>query len=124
MDEPLKEGPKIAYFSMEYGLHTSLPIYSGGLGVLAGDYLKEASDSHYDMVAVGLMYKYGYFRQQLAANGEQIASYEATDFTQAPLRIVRYENGEHVKISIAFPGRTIKGLCLEGRCRPRTLVPA
>jgi glycogen phosphorylase/synthase len=108
IDEPLTEGPKIAYFSMEYGLHTSLPIYSGGLGVLAGDYLKEASDSHYDMVAVGLMYKYGYFRQQLAANGEQIASYEATDFTQAPLRIVRYENGEHVKISIAFPGRTVK----------------
>ncbi len=108
MDDPVKEGPKIAYFSMEYGLHTSLPIYSGGLGVLAGDYLKEASDSRIDMIAVGLLYKYGYFSQQLSASGEQIASYNATDFTRIPARPVRFENGEWAMINIAFPGRTVK----------------
>ncbi len=108
LDEPVKEGPMIGYFSMEYGLHASLPIYSGGLGVLAGDYLKEASDSRTDMVAVGLLYKYGYFRQQLASGGEQIASYEPTDLTRIPATIERHENGDPVKISIAFPGRTVK----------------
>ncbi len=108
MDEPVKEGPPIGYFSMEFGLHNSLPIYSGGLGVLAGDYLKEASDSRVDMVAVGLLYRYGYFRQQLTSGGEQVASYDATDFTQIPARQVRNGNGELVTISIAFPGRTLK----------------
>jgi glycogen phosphorylase/synthase len=108
LNEPGREGPRIAYFSMEYGLHGSLPIYSGGLGILAGDYLKEASDSRVDMVAVGLFYKFGYFRQQLATGGDQIATYEATDFTQVPARQVRYQNGELVMISIAFPGRTVK----------------
>ncbi len=108
MGEPVKKGPGIAYFSMEYGLHSTLPIYSGGLGILAGDYLKEASDSNVDMVGVGLLYRYGYFRQQLASGGEQIASYEPTDFLQTPALPVRHENGEWTVISIAFPGRTVK----------------
>ena len=108
LTEPAREGPQIAYFSMEYGLHSSLPIYSGGLGVLAGDYLKEASDSKIDMVAVGLFYKYGYFRQQLAAGGEQIATYEPTDFSKTPAEIVRCSNGELMTISIVFPGRKVK----------------
>jgi glycogen phosphorylase/synthase len=108
MERPAKDGPRIAYYSMEYGLHSSLPIYSGGLGILAGDYLKEASDSGVDMVAVGLLYKYGYFRQQLTSGGEQIASYDPTDFTQIPARPVRCSSGELAMISIAFPGRTVK----------------
>ena len=108
LDEPAADGPRIAYFSMEYGLHSSLPIYSGGLGVLAGDYLKEASDSRVDMVAVGLLYKYGYFRQQLTSGGEQIASYDPTDFTQLPARLMRCENGDLHTITIAFPGRLVK----------------
>ena len=65
-----KKGPKIAYFSMEFGLHESVQIYSGGLGVLAGDYLKEASDSNADMVGIGLLYRYGYFKQTLSPYGE------------------------------------------------------
>ncbi|MEM1215371.1 MAG: DUF3417 domain-containing protein, partial [Bacteroidota bacterium] len=71
--------PKIAYFSMEYGLHISLRLYSGGLGVLAGDYLKEASDNNSDLVAIGLLYRYGYFRQALSLNGDQIHNYNAQE---------------------------------------------
>ncbi len=108
LKEPFREGSQVAYFSMEYGLHSSIPIYSGGLGVLAGDYLKEASDSKVDMVAVGLLYKYGYFKQQLAAGGEQIATYEPTNFAHLPARIVRNDDGDPLTISIAFPGRKVK----------------
>lgn len=68
-EKPDPATPKIAYFSMEYGLHASLKIYSGGLGILAGDYLKEASDKNVPMVAVGLLYRYGYFTQKLSAQG-------------------------------------------------------
>ena len=74
------KGPRIAYFSMEYGLHSSLKIYSGGLGILAGDYIKEASDKNVPMVAVGLLYRYGYFTQKLSAQGAQEAAYEAQNF--------------------------------------------
>ena len=78
MNEPYdKDRPSIAYFSMEYGLSHVLKIYSGGLGVLAGDYLKEASDSRVDMTA-GVLYRYGYFTQSLSIDGQQIASYEAS----------------------------------------------
>lgn len=70
-------GNGVAYFSMEYGLHTSLKIYSGGLGILAGDYLKEASDKGTKITAVGLLYRYGYFTQKLSAMGDQEAEYEA-----------------------------------------------
>ena len=69
-------GPQISYFSMEYGLHDSLKIFSGGLGLLAGDYLKEASDMKVNLTAVGLLYRYGYFKQVLNLHGEQMASYE------------------------------------------------
>ena len=68
-EKPDPSTPKIAYFSMEYGLHSSLKIYSGGLGILAGDYLKEASDKNVPMVAVGLLYRYGYFTQRLSSQG-------------------------------------------------------
>ncbi len=101
------KGPKIAYFSMEYGLHSSLKIYSGGLGILAGDYLKEASDKNVPMVAVGLLYRYGYFTQKLSAQGSQEASYEAQNFYKLPISPVRDKDGNWTSIHIAFPGRTV-----------------
>ena len=75
----------VAYFSMEYGLHDTLKIYSGGLGLLAGDYLKEATDSNYNMVGIGLLYRYGYFQQRLSINGDQIATYLPQKFTHMPI---------------------------------------
>ncbi|MCD4698511.1 MAG: alpha-glucan family phosphorylase [Bacteroidales bacterium] len=98
---------KIGYFSMEYGLHESLKIYSGGLGVLAGDYLKEASDSNKNMVGIGLMYRYGYFSQNISIFGNQIADSKAQKYTDLPLHPVRNDDGTWVKISIALPGRTL-----------------
>jgi phosphorylase/glycogen(starch) synthase len=106
-EAPKKEKPQVAYFSMEFGLHDSLKIYSGGLGLLAGDYLKEASDQNYPMAGVGLFYRYGYFKQVLTAKGEQQASYEIQQFSQTPAHPVRDENGNWVTIHIAWPGRTL-----------------
>ena len=74
-EKPNAERASVAYFCMEYGLNHVLKIYSGGLGILAGDYLKEASDSNVDMVAVGFLYRYGYFTQSLSMDGQQIANY-------------------------------------------------
>jgi len=105
--EPKKKGPKIAYFSMEYGLHISLKLYSGGLGVLAGDYLKEASDSNVDLFGVGLLYRYGYFNQGLSINGDQIHKYPAQKFTQLPVEPVRGEDGNWLKISVPIQGRIV-----------------
>lgn len=106
-EAPQQGKPKIAYFSMEFGLHDSLKIYSGGLGILAGDYLKEASDRNYPMVAVGLLYRYGYFKQLLTNNGDQQPSYEAQRLSETPAQAVRDEKGNWVTIQIAFPGRTL-----------------
>jgi glycogen phosphorylase/synthase len=103
------EKPKkqVAYFSMEYGLHDTIQIYSGGLGILAGDYLKEASDSNINMVGIGLLYRYGYFRQSLTASGEQIASYNPQKFTHLPIKPVRDEHGVWTKVLLALPGRDL-----------------
>lgn len=98
---------QIAYYSMEFGLHDNLKTYSGGLGILAGDYLKEASDKNVNLIAVSLLYKHGYFQQSLSAFGEQIADYVAQNYTQLPLVPVVDEHGNPVKISIAFPGRNL-----------------
>ena len=106
-EKPDPATPKIAYFSMEYGLHASLKIYSGGLGILAGDYLKEASDKNVPMAAVGLLYRYGYFTQRLSAQGAQEATYEAQNFYKLPISPVRDEAGNWLTITIAFPGRTL-----------------
>lgn len=100
-------GPSIAYFSMEYGLHSSLKIYSGGLGVLAGDYLKEASDKKTKITGIGLLYRYGYFTQKFSSAGNQEAEYEAQDFTKIPVTPARDANGQWVTISLAFPGREV-----------------
>ncbi len=97
----------IAYFSMEYGINDTLKIYSGGLGVLAGDYLKQASDSCKPIVGVGLLYRYGYFTQSLSINGEQIALYHPQKFTHMPVLPVRNEKGDWIIVSLAFPGRTV-----------------
>lgn len=102
-----KEPPRVAYFSMEFGLHESLKIYSGGLGILAGDYLKEASDSNIDMVGIGLLYRYGYFKQLLSINGEQIVSYESEDFSKVAVTPVRDDDGNFKTITIVFPGRKL-----------------
>ena len=82
--KPDQNKPSVAYFSMEYGLTDIIKIYSGGLGVLAGDYLKEASDSNIDMTAIGLLYRYGYFTQSLTVDGDQLAVYDPQDFTNLP----------------------------------------
>lgn len=100
--------PSVAYFSMEFGIHPSLKIYSGGLGVLAGDYLKEASDSNVNITGLGLLYRYGYFRQKLGPRGEQQAIYEAEDFSQLPVTVVTDSEGNHLTIQLAWPGRTVK----------------
>ncbi|MBQ2025249.1 MAG: alpha-glucan family phosphorylase, partial [Paludibacteraceae bacterium] len=105
--KPSKKVPSIAYFSMEYGLTEILKIYSGGLGVLAGDYLKEASDCNVDMIAIGFLYRYGYFTQKLSMNGEQIAEYEAQAFDNLPIEQCTDENGEAITISLPYPGRNI-----------------
>lgn len=102
-----KNLPAIAYFSMEYGLSASLKIYSGGLGILAGDYLKQASDKGIKLVAVGLMYKYGYFTQQLSIRGEQIVDYEAQNFSDIPVELVKDKNNKPVVVQVGLPGRIV-----------------
>ena len=99
--------PSIAYFSMEYGLTNVLKIYSGGLGVLAGDYLKEASDSRVDLTAVGFLYRYGYFTQTLAMDGQQIANYEPQNFNTLPLQQVMEGTGQPFVLEVPYPGRNV-----------------
>lgn len=106
-EKPKPGQPKIGYFSMEYGLHISLRLYSGGLGVLAGDYLKEASDSNVDFSAVGLLYRYGYFNQAIALNGDQIHQFPPQEFTKLPITPVRDEQGEWLKIKVGLAGRMV-----------------
>ncbi|MBR4740661.1 MAG: alpha-glucan family phosphorylase, partial [Bacteroidales bacterium] len=102
-----RKDPSIAYFCMEYGLDTSLKIYSGGLGILAGDYLKETSDMNTNLVAVGLLYRFGYFNQVLSAQGYQVANYDAQDFTKIPAVPVFDKDGNWLTVSVAFPGRNL-----------------
>jgi len=104
-DDP--EKPSVAYFCMEFGIHPCLKIYSGGLGILAGDYLKEASDSNCNIYGVGFLYRYGYFRQKLGPKGEQLTIYEAEDFSRLPISPVKDQNGNHLVVSLVWPGRTI-----------------
>ncbi|MCL2027079.1 MAG: alpha-glucan family phosphorylase [Bacteroidales bacterium] len=107
MDAKTEQTPKVAYFSMEFGLHESVKIYSGGLGILAGDYLKEASDCNYNMIGIGLLYRYGYFKQQISIGGEQIAHSIPQRFSDLPLLPVRDESGRWIQVSISLPGRTL-----------------
>ena len=100
--KPDEQRPSIAYFSMEYGLSSVLKIYSGGLGVMAGDYLKEASDSNVDLCAVGFLYRYGYFTQTLSMDGQQIANYEAQNFGQLPIERVMDANGQPLIVDVPY----------------------
>ena len=99
--------PSVGYFCMEYGLDTSLMVYSGGLGILAGDYLKETSDMNINLVAVGLLYRYGYFTQRLTPQGNQVAEYKPQDFLKIPAEPVLEENGTWKIIQMRMPGRTL-----------------
>ena len=101
------KGPSIAYFSMEYGLHDSLKIFSGGLGILAGDYLKEASDSKVNLVGLGLLYRYGYFRQNISINGEQLSNYDPQQFSKIPVQPAYDDEGNWLTIQVDYPGRTV-----------------
>ena len=100
--EPDRSRPSVAYFCMEYGMHSALKIYSGGLGMLAGDYVKEASDSNVDMCAVGFMYRFGYFTQSLSMDGQQIANYESQDFNSLPIERQLDENGNPLVIDVPY----------------------
>lgn len=103
-----KKKPSVAYFSMEFGIHTCLKIYSGGLGVLAGDYLKEASDSNINIIGVGLLYRFGYFRQKLGPRGEQMTIYEPEEFSRLPVFPVKNSDGSHLYVTLVWPGRNVK----------------
>ena len=94
--------PSVAYFSMEYGIHSALKIYSGGLGMLAGDYLKEASDSNVDMCAIGFLYRYGYFTQSLSMDGQQIAKYEAQNFNSLPIERQLDADGNPMVVDVPY----------------------
>lgn len=98
----------VAYFSMEFGLSESLPIYSGGLGILAGDCLKTASDLGVPMVGVGLLWQQGYFRQSLDEQGNQLEFFPYNDPAQLPIQPVYDEAGERLRVELPFPGRTLR----------------
>ncbi len=100
--EPDHTRPSVAYFCMEYGIHSALKIYSGGLGMLAGDYVKEASDSNVDMCAVGFLYRFGYFTQSLAMDGQQIANYEAQNFAHLPIERQLDADGNPLVIDVPY----------------------
>ncbi|MCS5562004.1 MAG: alpha-glucan family phosphorylase [Marinobacter nauticus] len=98
----------VAWFCMEYGVSESLPLYSGGLGVLAGDFLKASSDLGVPVTAVGLLYQQGYFRQALNAEGEQLEFHPYNDPTMLPVTPLRDSNGEWARVNVPFPGRTVR----------------
>ncbi len=97
----------VAYFCAEFGLHESLPIYSGGLGILAGDHCKAASDLSIPFVAVGMLYRQGYFTQTIDEHGNQVAHYTTTDFDKLPLRSACDESGLELHVKVEFPGRDV-----------------
>ena len=100
--KPDASRPSVAYFCMEYGIHSALKIYSGGLGMLAGDYVKEASDSNVDMCAVGFLYRFGYFTQTLSMDGQQIAKYEAQNFNSIPVERVYDNDGNPLVVDVPY----------------------
>ena len=100
--KPDSKRPSVAYFCMEYGIHSALKIYSGGLGMLAGDYVKEASDSNVDMCAVGFLYRFGYFTQSLSMDGQQIANYEAQNFNSLPIERQFDKDGNPMVVDVPY----------------------
>ncbi len=104
--ENIQDG-RIGYFSLEFGLHESLPLYSGGLGILAGDHLKSATDLGLPLVGVGLAYQEGYFRQYLNHDGWQMEEYAVNDFYNMSMTLVRNKVGDPATIEVHYPGRTV-----------------
>ena len=100
--KPDSKRPSVAYFCMEYGIHSALKIYSGGLGMLAGDYVKEASDSNVDMCAVGFLYRFGYFTQSLSMDGQQIANYETQNFGSLPIERQLDKDGNPMVVDVPY----------------------
>ena len=108
MSQPMRDDlPSVAYFSMEYGLCNSLKIYSGGLGILAGDYIKEASDRCLNMTAIGFLYRFGYFTQTLSMDGQQIANYEPQNFNQLPIEPMVDAQGQQMILEVPYPGHVV-----------------
>ena len=108
MSQPMRDDlPSVAYFSMEYGLCNALKIYSGGLGILAGDYIKEASDRCVNMTAIGFLYRYGYFTQTLSMDGQQIANYEPQNFNQLPIEPMLDAQGQQMILEVPYPGHIV-----------------
>ena len=107
MKRPGVEGPSVAYVSAEYGLHESLPVYSGGLGILSGDHLKEASDMGLPLVGIGLFYRRGYFRQLIDADGYQQQYYPDLDALRLPLLRVKDRNGRTLRVPVELGDRTV-----------------
>jgi len=104
---PGQKDKQIAYFSTEFGIHESLPIYSGGLGILSGDHLKSASDMGLPLVGIGLLYRLGYFKQYLNFDGWQQEEYIENHFSRMPIQRVRDQGGNQLKISVDFPMRKV-----------------
>jgi glycogen phosphorylase len=109
-----RENP-IAYFCAEYGIHSSLPLYSGGLGILAGDHLKSASDLNVPLVAVGLFYRFGYFRQQLNTVGWQEESYQESYANELPIELVKGDDDQPLLIEVEMRGRTVRACVWQAR---------
>jgi len=104
---PGKKDFLIAYFSAEFGIHESVPVYSGGLGILAGDHCKSASDLGIPLVGVGMMYKQGYFNQQIDGDGNQENMYPSYDFGEIPIELTKDDKGNPYKIYLIMPGRKV-----------------
>lgn len=102
-----RDNELVAYFCMEFGLHESLKLYSGGLGILAGDHFKAASDLDLPFVGVGLMYRQGYFIQSIDRDGVQQMQYRAFDVEDLPVRPVTADDGEEIRVRVPFPGREV-----------------
>jgi starch phosphorylase len=111
----LKPGDLIAYFCAEFGYHESFPVYSGGLGILAGDHCKSASDLRLPFVAVGLLYRQGYFSQRIDNDGNQIATYTDSEFDDLPIHPALNEEGKEIHIHIELPGRKVEVKVWEAR---------
>ncbi|WP_374344131.1 alpha-glucan family phosphorylase [Azonexus sp.] len=112
---PFRDDDLIAYFCAEFGFHESLPIYSGGLGILAGDHCKAASDLGLPFVGVGLLYRQGYFQQTLSADGHQHATYTDSDFDDLPVSPVLDADGREILVPVELPGRTVQAKVWEVR---------
>src|SRR5207244_7706686 len=109
VSRPRGKGPGlVAYFSAEFGIHESLPIYSGGLGILAGDHLKSASDLGLPLVGVGLLYRQGYFTQRLTNDGWQLEEYPSLEFHEMPIEEVHDSGGQQVTIDLVVGERSVK----------------